>query len=184
MKWTKELLDKKWIIVNSQEEAIKVSEFLKTFGLSIWGSYNYNEQRQKIKDEDDVIIYIDPEDNDYFITSYKVQNTLKIEDKIFLDDLFPEETLKSKLLDLFNKPETIFYVRSKEEGAKLDRLYYELGYCDELKNIFENWYDTKIYNGSYTCEYVYTSDWRNAKNNHKNDNVTILTFDNLLDYVK
>jgi len=184
LKWTKELLKDKWFIVNSQEECDKVGNFLESFGIPKWDHSSYELQKNDIKNNyRDHIIIINC-NKDYMITQYQLQKSgLKEEDKILFDDLFPKENLKSKLIELFSQPKTIFYLRSKEEASRLNKLLKELNYLDldydRIPDILTNWYQKD------ECDKLCMIDLYNF--NDKNlDNLEVIqiTFDNLLDYVK
>ena len=183
MKWTKELLQNKWIIVNSQEEYDQISSFIESFGIPKWDNHrsNYQFQLSGLHFTDFVIIIIC--EKEYIITQYQLQKSgLETEDELTLEDLFPKEDLKSKLIELFSKPETIFYLRSREEASRLDKLLTEINYLDMNyieKDTLTNWYQKD------ECDKLCMMDIYNA--NYKNlDNLKVIeiTFDNLLDYVK
>ena len=183
MKWTKELLQNKWIIVNSQEEYDQISSFIESFGIPKWDNHrsNYQFQLSGLHFTDFVIIIIC--EKEYIITQYQLQKSgLETEDELTLEDLFPKEDLKSKLIELFSKPETIFYLRSIEEASRLDKLLTEINYLDMNyieKDTLTNWYQKD------ECDKLCMMDIYNA--NYKNlDNLKVIeiTFDNLLDHVK
>lgn len=184
MKWTNELLRDKWIIVNSQEESDQICNFIESFNIPKWGSHTYkSEKGSKNKYNDYVIIIIGH--FDYMITQYQLQKSgLKEEDRVLYTDLFPKEDLKSKIIELFSKPETIFYLRSKQEASRLDALLKELNYLDldyhkNNKNTISNWYEKDICDKLCMID-IYNSNYKNLENLE----LIEITFDNLLDYVR
>lgn len=186
MEWTKELLINKWIIVKSQEESDQISKFLESLNIPNWksDSSTYKNQLETLIGNDKIIIIIC--EKDYMFSQYYLQRPgLQNEDEIYINDLLPKEDLKSKLIELFSKPETIFYLRNKEEAIKLDKLLKELNYLEldyyeiERKNALENWYIKD------ECDILTMKDIYNAKyRDLSNLNIIEITFDNLLDYVK
>ncbi len=183
MKWTTELLKDKWIIVNSQEESDQICSFIESFNIPKWGKHTYqSEKDSKTKHNDHVIIFIGH--FDYMITQYQLQkSTLNKEDKLTLGDLFPKEDLKSKLIKLFSKSETVFYLKNKEEASRLDKLLKELNYLNldynRSPDILTKWYEKNERDKLCMID-LYNFNHRNL------DNLKVieLTFDNLLNYVK